>query len=42
LWSALVEVMPGMGDHLEVVKANIEKWETYEEDEKDKAFYIRK
>lgn len=39
LWSVIVEIMPGMGDHLEAFKENVAKWQQYEETEDDKLIY---
>ena len=39
LWSALVEVMPNMADHIQAFKENVNKWKNYEETEKDKKSY---
>ena len=39
LWSALVEVMPDMADHIQAFKDNVSKWQNYEETEEDKKSY---
>eukprot|EP00347_Sterkiella_histriomuscorum_P011239 403373213 len=39
LWSVIAEIMPSMKEYVDEAKANVSKWEQYEETEEDKKIY---